>query len=42
MTVPEKRSNDVMAVKGDPLSEIKNMENVVFVMKGGDVIKNVL
>jgi imidazolonepropionase-like amidohydrolase len=33
---------DVMAVKGDPLSEIKNMENVVFVMKGGDVIKNVM
>jgi imidazolonepropionase-like amidohydrolase len=31
---------DLMAVKGDPLSEIKNMENVVFVMKGGEVIKN--
>ena len=31
---------DLMAVTGDPLSEIKNMENVVFVMKGGDVIKN--
>jgi imidazolonepropionase-like amidohydrolase len=33
---------DVVAVMGDPLAEIKNMENVVFVMKGGDVIKNVI
>ena len=33
---------DVVAVIGDPLAEIKNMENVVFVMKGGDVIKNVI
>jgi imidazolonepropionase-like amidohydrolase len=33
---------DVVAVMGDPLAEMKNMENVVFVMKGGDVIKNVI
>jgi imidazolonepropionase-like amidohydrolase len=30
---------DVMAVSGDPLSDIATMKNVVFVMKGGEVIK---
>jgi imidazolonepropionase-like amidohydrolase len=29
---------DVIAVRGDPLSDISAMENVVFVMKGGEVI----
>jgi imidazolonepropionase-like amidohydrolase len=31
---------DVIAVRGDPLADITNMENVVFVMKGGEIIKN--
>jgi imidazolonepropionase-like amidohydrolase len=32
---------DVVAVRGDPLAEINSMENVVFVMKGGEIIKDV-
>jgi imidazolonepropionase-like amidohydrolase len=31
---------DVIAVSGDPLADITNMEKVVFVMKGGEIIKN--
>jgi imidazolonepropionase-like amidohydrolase len=31
---------DIVAVDGDPLSEITVMEKVVFVMKGGEVLKN--
>ena len=31
---------DVIAINGDPLADIKNMENVVFVMKGGEVVKD--
>jgi imidazolonepropionase-like amidohydrolase len=31
---------DVIAVSGDPLADITRMENVVFVMKGGEIIKN--
>jgi imidazolonepropionase-like amidohydrolase len=31
---------DIVAVDGDPLSDITVMEKVVFVMKGGEVIKN--
>jgi imidazolonepropionase-like amidohydrolase len=31
---------DVIAVTGDPLADIKNIENVVFVMKGGEVVKD--
>jgi imidazolonepropionase-like amidohydrolase len=31
---------DVVAVKGDPLSDITVMENVAFVMQGGKVIKD--
>jgi imidazolonepropionase-like amidohydrolase len=30
---------DIMAVEGDPLADIRNMEKVVFVMKGGEVFK---
>jgi imidazolonepropionase-like amidohydrolase len=30
---------DIVAVSGDPLENIRAMENVVFVMKGGDVFK---
>jgi len=33
---------DVMAVSGDPLADIRNMEKVVFVMKGGEVIREQL
>ena len=31
---------DVIGVAGDPLADIANMESVVFVMKGGEVIKS--
>ena len=31
---------DIVAVKGDPVTDITSMENVVFVMKGGEIIKN--
>ncbi len=31
---------DVIAVSGDPTSDVKLLENVQFVMKGGVVIKN--
>ena len=33
---------DVIAVSGDPLADIANMEKVVFVMKGGEVIRQQL
>jgi imidazolonepropionase-like amidohydrolase len=29
-----------VAVRGDPLKDIKELENVKFVMKGGTVYKN--
>ena len=31
---------DVVAVDGDPLADVTNLERVKFVMKGGEVIKN--
>jgi imidazolonepropionase-like amidohydrolase len=31
---------DIVAVSGDPLKDIKELENVKFVMKGGLVFKN--
>jgi imidazolonepropionase-like amidohydrolase len=31
---------DIVAVSGDPLKDIKELENVKFVMKGGAVYKN--
>jgi imidazolonepropionase-like amidohydrolase len=31
---------DIVAVSEDPLSEIRTMEHVVFVMKGGAIIRN--
>jgi imidazolonepropionase-like amidohydrolase len=31
---------DMVAVSGDPLKDIKELENVKFVMKGGAVYKN--
>jgi imidazolonepropionase-like amidohydrolase len=30
---------DIIAVDGDPLADVHVLENVRFVMKGGDVIK---
>ncbi len=33
---------DIIAVPGDPLSDIKALDNTVFVMRGGKVIKQVL
>src|SRR5271163_4359883 len=31
---------DIVAVQGDPLADVRVLENVHFVMKGGEVIKN--
>jgi imidazolonepropionase-like amidohydrolase len=31
---------DMIAVSGDPLADIKQLENVKFVMKGGAVVRN--
>jgi imidazolonepropionase-like amidohydrolase len=35
------RLADIIAVKGDPLKDVKLLEDVAFVMKGGQVVKNV-
>jgi len=32
---------DIIAVRGNPLENISEMENVVFVMKGGEVFKSI-
>ena len=32
---------DLIAVKGDPLQDVKRLESVAFVMKGGKVYKDV-
>jgi putative CocE/NonD family hydrolase len=39
-TVETGKLADLVAVHGNPLQDIRNMEHVVFVMKGGEVIKN--
>jgi imidazolonepropionase-like amidohydrolase len=39
-TIEAGKFADVIAVSGDPLADIGAIENVVFVMKGGEVIKN--
>ena len=31
---------DVIAVTGDPLQDVRTLENVGFVMKGGEVVKD--
>jgi imidazolonepropionase-like amidohydrolase len=31
--------NDIIAVAGDPTSDVRLLENVGFVMKGGKVVK---
>lgn len=33
---------DIIAVAGDPLADITQLERVKFVMKGGEVVKNEL
>jgi len=38
-TIEKGKYADIVAVKGDPLKEIKLMERVDFVMKGGEVYK---
>ncbi len=39
-TIETGKFADIVAVDGDPLADIGVMERVVFVMKGGDVVKN--
>ena len=39
-TLEPGKTADVIAVPGDPLADIKAMEKVKFVMKGGEVFKN--
>ena len=41
-TIEEGKIADIIAVKGDPLENIKNMEIVVFVMKNGIIYKNLI
>ena len=33
---------DLIAVRGDPLADIRSLQDVGFVMKGGTVVKNTL
>jgi imidazolonepropionase-like amidohydrolase len=40
--IEEGKFADLIAVSGDPLKDITEMEKVRFVMKGGEVIKNEL
>jgi len=39
-TIEAGKFADIVAVNGDPLADVGVMERVVFVMKGGEVIKN--
>ena len=39
-TLESGKNADVVAVPGDPLADIKAMEKVSFVMKGGEVVRN--
>ena len=39
-TLEPGRFADIVAVKGDPLSDITVMEHVAFVMQGGKIIKD--
>ncbi|MCJ8268658.1 MAG: amidohydrolase family protein, partial [Psychrosphaera sp.] len=38
-TLEEGKAGDIIAVEGDPLTDIKVMMDVTFVMKGGEIIK---
>jgi len=39
-TIEPGKAADIVAVNGDPLTDIKTINNVVLVMKGGEVVKN--
>src|ERR1700684_3079152 len=39
-TLEPRKFADIIAVQGDPLADVHVLENVRFVMKGGEVIKN--
>jgi imidazolonepropionase-like amidohydrolase len=39
-TIEAGKFADIVAVNGDPLKDISRMEHVVFVMKGGELIKD--
>ncbi len=39
-TIEKGKYADIIAVSGNPLEDISEMQHVKFVMKGGDVIRN--
>jgi imidazolonepropionase-like amidohydrolase len=39
-TIEPGKFADIIAVSGDPLADITELERVRFVMKGGEVVKN--
>jgi imidazolonepropionase-like amidohydrolase len=39
-TVEPGKSADIIAVAGDPLTDVTVLKNVAFVMARGDVVKN--
>lgn len=39
-TVEASKFADLIAVRGDPLKDVSELERVGFVMKGGTVVKN--
>jgi len=41
-TIEKGKFADVIAVAGDPLKDISEMQRVKFVMKGGEIVKNEL
>lgn len=38
-TIEPGKLADIIAVRGDPLTDISELERVVFVMKGGEILK---
>ena len=41
-TIEKGKFADLIAVAGDPLKDISEMQRVKFVMKGGEIVKNEL
>jgi imidazolonepropionase-like amidohydrolase len=39
-TIEAGKAADIVAVNGDPLTDIKAINNVVLVMKGGEVVRS--
>jgi imidazolonepropionase-like amidohydrolase len=39
-TIEAGKFADIVAVDGDPLADVTTLERVKFVMKGGEVVKN--